>query len=682
MSHLRSGRLPFRPDIEGLRAVAVVLIVLFHAGVPGFGGGFVGVDVFYVISGFLITGLLVDEFGREGRISLPDFYARRARRILPAAALVLVATLVASKFVLAPLALPRVAGDAAASALYVANYRFAAQATQYMNVGAAPSPLLHYWSLAVEEQFYIVWPAVLFASLRRRRAALVVGVIGVASFGASWWLTRENQPWAFFSLPTRAWELLAGAALALSSARLARLPRRPAAVAGVAGIALIVTASVVLGPTTSFPGVWVLLPVAGTTLIVAAGLGDVDSSGVARRRGVGRALALPPAQLVGRLSYSVYLWHWPVLTLFATARGRALSGAEVGAGIVLTIAGASLAFRLVENPIRARAFFARRRAALVGGVALAVVVCLVAFAASQDASRRIGSEEATQLPAEPDISGGLPRSVPDDLVPPLDYAARDVAFEHLFQIGCISGPYGPIQPRTCSLGDSEARTRIVLFGDSHAANWSPAIEAAGARRGWRVTPLMMNLCPAADARTWLNANNRYHTECSAWRDAAFEFVEKVHPQLVIVANGSGYTRGPHMPRGPTTDEWRLGFNAALRRLKRSAERVVLFSDIPTPERDAPTCLSSHLSKVAECGEPVTDYDRQRLDAERKIAQSAGVGFVDTTGWACPDDLCYPIRGRVLVFTQQNHLTITYARALAGRLTTTIDGLLGADADRR
>jgi peptidoglycan/LPS O-acetylase OafA/YrhL len=222
------GRAPFRPDIEGLRAIAVLLVLAYHARIPGFTGGYIGVDVFYVVSGFLITGLIVRELQATGRVDLPAFYARRARRLLPAALVVIAVTVIASAIVLPPLRVPDVAGDAAAAALYVSNIRFAAQATDYLQAELDPSPLLHFWSLGVEEQFYLFWPALLFLVARRRfevrRLASVVAAVAVLSFvlGVAW--TSTDAPLAFFLLPARAWELAVGAGLALGTTRLARLP--------------------------------------------------------------------------------------------------------------------------------------------------------------------------------------------------------------------------------------------------------------------------------------------------------------------------------------------------------------------------------------------------------------------------------------------------------------------------
>jgi peptidoglycan/LPS O-acetylase OafA/YrhL len=266
----------FRPDLEGLRAVAVVLVLLYHADVPGFSGGYVGVDVFFVLSGFLITGLLLREVRRTGRVSLPNFYARRARRLLPASALVLLVTVIASVFMMPPLRVPDVSVDAAAAALYVSNMRFAFQATDYLQAEMAPSPILHFWSLGVEEQFYIFWPAIVLLVTRgggnaARRIGIVAGFIAAASFLLSLSLTQANQPWAFFSLPTRAWELGLGAFLAIGATQLTRIPARPAAAMAWVGLAMVALSGVVLSTGTPFPGVAALLPTMGSALVIAGG---------------------------------------------------------------------------------------------------------------------------------------------------------------------------------------------------------------------------------------------------------------------------------------------------------------------------------------------------------------------------------------------------------------------------
>ncbi len=286
-------------------------VLLFHIGLPHATGGFVGVDVFYVISGFLITGLLLREGEATGKVDLLRFYARRMRRLLPAALLVILATLAASVLIVSPLRLTEIAGDAAASALYVANFRFAFEAADYLAL-ELPSPLLHYWSLGVEEQFYLLWPLILLLATRllpSRLVGLFFVILAVASFGLSLYWTDASPSWAFFSPMTRAWELAAGALIAIGLLRLpARLSRITSPMAVLGGLALIVAAVILLDADTQFPGLAALLPVTGATLVIVGGLHGPTAPGRV-------LLSNPLSRYLGRISYSLYLWHWPLLVL-------------------------------------------------------------------------------------------------------------------------------------------------------------------------------------------------------------------------------------------------------------------------------------------------------------------------------------------------------------------------------
>ena len=339
----------FRPDIEGLRAVAVLLVLAYHARVPGWTGGYIGVDVFFVVSGFLITSMIVRELATTGRIDLVTFYARRARRLLPASLVVIALTVLASAIVLPPLRAMDVAGDGAAAALYVSNIRFVLQATDYLQSELDPSPLLHFWSLGVEEQFYLVWPALLMLAAGRganvRRIAIAIGVVALASFVLSLAWTASDAPLAFFLLPARAWELALGAGIALGAVRLARIPANVGTAGVAVGLGLILIGALTFDSFTVFPGWAVLLPVVGSGLVIVGGL----------RRPLGplsRLLAIRPMQWVGGISYSLYLWHWPLLVLPAAMVGGALPWyarlALVGVAVVLAWASK----RWIEDPIR------------------------------------------------------------------------------------------------------------------------------------------------------------------------------------------------------------------------------------------------------------------------------------------------------------------------------------------
>jgi len=366
-----------RPDLEGLRGVAVIGVVLFHLGAPWAAGGFVGVDAFFVLSGFLITGLILRERERTGRINLAAFYARRVRRILPAALATIMVTMGVATIVLAPLDIPNVALDGGAAALSVGNIRSAIDATDYFGP-STPSPFRHFWSLGVEEQFYLLWPALMILALggtgsRRRVALVIAGVVGV-SLAAAVWLTAVDQPWAFYSYPTRAWQLGLGGLLAVTAGWVARrssLILAPVAIVGLAGL---VAAFVFVDAGLPYPGIVALLPTVATAAVIAGG----DRKGPARW-----LLGLRPVRWFGRISYSLYLWHWPVLVLPVLALGRELSVPERLVLAAISIGIAALSWRWIEEPFR-RGWSptTSRRQTLLAGVGAMAICAAIAVGVS------------------------------------------------------------------------------------------------------------------------------------------------------------------------------------------------------------------------------------------------------------------------------------------------------------
>jgi len=375
-----TSRAQFRPDIEGLRAIAVGLVILLHAYHEPFTGGFVGVDVFFVISGFLITSLLLKEQKRAGRISISGFYARRVRRILPAATLVVVITLFATYHWLGFITGNLVANDAKWTAIFAANIHFGVVGTDYFGAQLPPSPLQHMWSLGVEEQFYLVWPGVflvlvLLARGAQHRKALAAALSAIIAVSLCWSViqTAVNQTWAYFSPLTRAWELALGALVAVLAPFIARTSMawmpHAAAFAGLTGIAL---AAVLFTSDTRYPGVAATLPVVGSALLIAAGCAN-------ERTIVGRALSVRPMQWFGARSYSLYLWHWPLLIIPAQYATTELSALETTGWVLLTVVASAITYRLVENPVRRSKLLARRtHLTLVMGVVLVGLTILVA----------------------------------------------------------------------------------------------------------------------------------------------------------------------------------------------------------------------------------------------------------------------------------------------------------------
>jgi peptidoglycan/LPS O-acetylase OafA/YrhL len=705
----------FRPDLEGLRGVAVLLVLLYHARAPLVRGGFIGVDVFFVLSGFLITGIIVRELMGTGRLSLSGFYARRARRLLPAAALVLVVTMFVSAIVLPPLRVPAVADDTISAALYVSNIRFAIQATDYLGSELAPSPVLHFWSLSVEEQFYIFWPTLLAVAagatfLRGRpdagirRLAAVLAAVLVGSLGLSIWLTSANQPWAFFSLPTRAWELALGGLLALPGA--ARwIPARAAAPAGWIGLALIVAAGLVLNTSVAFPGVVALVPTIGAALVIAAGLA-VKPAG-ASRYDAGRVLGLAPIRFLGLISYSLYLWHWPILALPEAVAGEALRWPVRLALVGLAIVAATATQRWVEDPIRHGRFIGlktRRSLAMAGVLSVAVVAMTASlgFAAgavssggpsvggdvtsvalpadptptpiASETAGPAGSppEGATPLPATPTPAATLPplaaAPVPADLAPPLEIAADDLPV--IYADDChLDVP--SVTPGDCVFGEAGSDVTVVLFGDSHAAQWFPALERLATERGWRLVSMTKSACTTADADIWNDIVKRTYDECSRWREAALGRMAAERPDLVVVSDSRGYKAmvdGVAVPIAKVRDRWDAASGRTLERLATLARHVVVIGDTPRAHADPPVCLSANLDDATACALPFSSAVKPDSTAgEAAVAAEAGAAFIDPTPWVCRTDPCPAVIGRLLVFRDQHHLTATYARALAERL---------------
>jgi peptidoglycan/LPS O-acetylase OafA/YrhL len=703
----------FRPDVEGLRAVAVVLVVAFHAGFGAVPGGYVGVDVFFVISGFLITSLLVDEVRATGSISIGGFYARRARRLLPAACLVLLVTVLATAAVLPPLDGAAVADDVRAAALFVANWHFAALETDYFASGGH-SPVVHFWSLSLEEQFYLVWPVLILLVAGRRRAArraarpaprdtdrrlwATLAPIGLVSLALSAATTRPAGPWAYFGTHTRAWELAAGAAVALSRPHLHRLTERKTAALGWAGLAAVLAAAVTLDDTTPVPGIALLVPVAGTAAIVAAGARS--------QRGVAVLLGRRPLAQLGRLSYSWYLWHWPCLELVRrvwappAVDDLPAPDAPVVArllAVLVSLGLAVLTFRYVERPARtAQLVLPVRRAlpaaaALVAAVVAASVLVLPANSLNAPGESEPASAalpDAALPPPSPSASLTTSHATPSTRAsaeplpaarPPLPLvlrmspaAARD---DQAPSRGCFAG-FGPTAaPAGCRFGDPNGARVVVLFGDSHAAHWFPALDAAARHQHWQLWFWAKSACGYADVREWLPSYRREYTECSAWRRSALDRIAALpRVDLVVVGRTISYlgqtldVGGMLLNRRAAAGVWSAGAARTFQRLSSGHSPVLLLRDIPRPGFDVPACLSAH-DDPAACSFPQSGHlhpDEQLLNAEESAVQRFGVQVVDLAPVVCPADPCNTVSpAGTILYRDQAHLTATFARESAG-----------------
>jgi peptidoglycan/LPS O-acetylase OafA/YrhL len=662
----------FRPDIEGLRAIAVLLVVAAHVGIPHLAGGFVGVDVFFVISGFLITSLLLREAERTGRISVPRFYARRAMRLLPAAAVVLVATLVAARFLLPLTRLGEFGKDALAATGYFANLRFAAIGTDYLRADQAPSPFQHFWSLAVEEQFYLVWPLLILAGAylwrRRRPLAAILAVLSLASFALSVTETARSAPWAYFGPHTRAWELGAGALLALAATRIRGNAGLGWAGLGWAGLGAVLAAAVLFDGSTPYPSWRALLPVAGAVALIAAG-----------GKGVGGLLGLRPMQTIGRLSYGWYLWHWPVLMMFPAARTWQKALLAAGA-----LGLAWLTYRFVENPLRQGRRSVGKSLGLGGAfsatVAAAAILLVLLPHGVESAGRR--ADLRTTLATAKDPAASLARTIaasrnmgalPANLTPKLKKASRDRP--RVWDNGCHTDTPVTVAPEGCVFGDPNGTETVVLFGDSHAAQWFPAMEAIATQRHWRLVELTKSSCTAADLPVWHDTLKRAYTECQAFHASALDRIARLRPSLVVI--GSSFNYRPAQPAADVAGQWRAAWDRTFGTLEATGARVAAIADTPYMGGPVPECLAepANAGKAGKCTRSLRSALRGPEQREVFLAYAGRprTTVINPITWFCTD-ACPPVVGNLLVYRDSNHMTTTYSAALAPLLGARLPAL--------
>jgi peptidoglycan/LPS O-acetylase OafA/YrhL len=720
----------FRPDIEGLRGIAVALVVLFHAGLLSqastqLTGGFIGVDLFFVVSGFLITGLLIRERERDGRISFSRFYARRVRRILPAAAVVLVVTFIAANAIVTLVDRPSVMEDGAAAALSVANIRFALT-TDYFNP-VSYSPFLHFWSLGVEEQFYFIWPALLAVvawKFPRPGAAVALTVVLVASFVASLIVTDAAPSSAFYLLPTRAWQLAAGGLLAIGAGSLDRFPgavRRVfgqlLAFAGWGALAALVTAALVIDSSTMpYPGMAALVPTVAGVLLIASGQ---------ERSGPGLLLRLPPVRFLGKISYSLYLWHWPILVL----GGFYLNGAAdltLTTGQAIALAGlavpvAAMSWFFIEEPFRRGRIPLPRPGRLVAvGVAVMLIVAAVGttfdFGAQSALAGLNGTADASPTAAATDQPTDEPTDQPTPTIvlptatltpgvtaspipavtpalspspnpgPPSSYAVAGLRpslgkvtkdYEQPWHDGCLGFDPATSPKSGCVYGNTSGKYTVVLLGDSHGSAIFPGVNQVAKAHGWKLVPYLKINCPFTDIRMIeFNRKNEY-TECETWNLNVVSKLNKNPPNLLIISESRWFY--------PVSGNDSAGADgAALARMIKkvpAATRVVILQDPPLPgiSDKAPTCLSANQSDYRKC-----NYSRSRGFSssmgtrEQAAAAATGAGLIDLTATICPGTGSCPIvQNGIIMWRDEQHLTATYATTLGPAIDIQLAAILSS-----
>ena len=700
----------FRADIQGLRAVAVIVVILDHLfGWPA--GGFIGVDVFFVISGYLITGLMLREHERTGQISWTGFYRRRIKRILPASTVTLLVTLVAAWFLYRAARFEEVASDAVWSLLFASNWHFAATGTDYLSGDAPPSPLQHFWSLSLEEQFYFVWPLLLIASLGivgrqfrvRGRSAnrflgAVVIIIGCSSFGWSIYETAFNPTWAYFSTFFRGWELAAGALLAVGADKLHRIPPVVRSLLLYVGLASIGASLFLINRISAFPGPWALLPIVGATLVIVAGIGGPPA--------LSWPLTNPVSVYVGKISYSMYLWHFPVIVLLASVIPQ--GSVDYILWVVLMIILLSVAsYHLIENPARSsswlepgnkrgnRTSHGRNRLRTAGyallcvwtsGTVVVVLLITTQAPATDLAARTAPVAQALELtdvtPAQAqltaDINTALNTADWPELTPSLDALGRPAMAPEWMTDGCLGGEQGAHpdpqeNTQRCVYGNPAATKTAVLLGDSIAISYLPGIRAALEPAGWAIKVVTLAQCSFAELSV-LKTDGSPNTDCNPFRQWSLDQVRAMHPDLVVLSE-SPNTLG-RLAGNPSFNAaislWSTGMTSSLTKLVENEDKVVVLAGPPgTGTRDLQKCDS--LSKPADCVSSPGGQWHQIVKAGVDVAAQAGVDYVNTEPWFCSANQCPAYVGTTTMFADAGHITAAYSQRLTPVLADVLIG---------
>ncbi|GAA1710434.1 acyltransferase family protein [Isoptericola hypogeus] len=662
----RGGR-TFLPEVQALRALAVSLVVAYHLRPDLLPGGYVGVDVFFVISGFLITGHMLREARSTGRLALARFWANRARRILPAALLVIAVTAVTATALVPVTGWRELTRQGVASVFYVQNWVLAADSVDYLAAENVATPFQHFWSLAVEEQFYLVWPLLLVGAMRVRWRApvharsagtpvtLVLVVFCAVVLASFVWsaFASARDPAAYFTTTTRLWELGLGGVLAVVHRDRSRFVGARSVLA-LGGLAAVVGSAWLLTDETAFPGTAALAPVLGTAAVIAAGrtAGPGSLTWLVDRRWV---------QWLGNSSYSLYLWHFPVVVCFLAWKGRPPSALEAVGLVAMMLLAAAASYRWVEQPLRA-ARWARAapwKVLTAAAVAMAVtgVVALVP-ALRSDAYDRAWRAAAAAVQVEPGSGfgadavrdGTAPAFVTEDPVIVPSLASLRTELSPVFT-RCSVGPEVPGTP-SCEFGDPDADRTLALVGDSHVRMLGTPLTAIAKERGWRVVTYLHNSCPfSLEPRDIPSGDS-----CVAANRATLDALLAEAPDVVVTS----YYTGSHFEDPDGAAE---GFADAWRPLVGAGVRVVAVEDAPRPRKDVVECVADHPDDPAECAVPRRDaLARHGLLAEA-AALAGGVDVVDLEDRYCGARSCPAVVGNVMVYRDDNHVTDTYARSL-------------------
>ncbi|WEV78888.1 acyltransferase family protein [Janibacter cremeus] len=685
-----------RKDIQGLRALAVTLVVLFHLWPDSLSGGYVGVDVFLVISGYLITTHLLKKPPRTSH-DLWAFWARRLRRLLPASLVVLATTAVATRLVAPSTAWEEISRQIIASTLYVQNWALASSSVDYMDAGAMSSPVQHFWSLSVEEQFYLLWPLLIFfvtwVVLRRRKrtgaagpvdaiagdlalvrlARTLIGAVVLLSLGISVWVTSVQPAAAYFITPTRMWELGLGGLIATVAATGARAPRGMAgALLAWAGIAAVLASAWWYTSATPFPGAAALVPVLGTAAVIVADSDHpLSPTALLRHR---------PVQWLGDVSYSVYLWHWPLIALLPYASGGDLGILDTMVVLAATLALAAVTkvhvedrFRFLRPQAPVRYSYQLSAAGMIAVAVLGSVGWTETEVRNEVAKKELAAVEQEETPClgAAALAKGACNVAPDgEVVPTPELAKKDKA--DIDEDECF--PEGRYDQRlSCSFGSGG--TKIALVGNSHARHWLPALRELGKEKGWTIDTYIISRCAATDAKQEFDTDKKSE-DCHDWGQWAQEETKGDVYDLVITSERQsapidGYSASDSGP--PATE----GYESYLSTWAEAGTNVLAIKDPTKPTFDVPECVAENPDDLEECSGSPEEWkvDPDPLVEAAKNLDHENVGHVSFDDLVCSSDRCRGVTGGVITYYDSSHLSATYVRTMAPYMAEPIEEAL-------
>lgn len=623
----------FRPDIEGLRAIAILLVIGAHFGVPGMSGGFIGVDVFFVISGYLITGLLVREHSETSSIHLLRFYANRFRRLFPALAAMLITSSVAAYFILPETQNIAQSKAAAMAAVWVSNVHFAFADVNYFAAETSTNIFLHTWSLGVEEQFYILWPLLILLAVRTftitrsdRAVWAMLSIVLAASLVGCLVIAQNHPVQAFYLMPTRAWQFSAGAMTWFIVSRKI-LPNRYNNPVALAGYLLLLAGLFLITQSTTYPGSLALLPTFATCALLWSGSNSTSLSG--------KVLSLKPLQKIGQVSYSWYLWHWPVLILgeyLITIKGDALkSFLAISFSLLIAI----ITHYLIENPIR---YGQAKQVKPVWqvGVTIAAMILLNSQLLKWNTLTEDTLASQTNRYAE---------------------ARFDLPF--FYRDGCDDW-YQSDQLKPCIYGSESAPKTAVLMGDSIGAQWFPALTRMFDPAVWKIVVLTKSACPMVDEPKFYKRIDRDYTECSVWRNKAISWLGQQKPDIIFLGSAASSSF--------TEQQITAGTLRILKELSPNVAEIYLIEANPILGFNGPECLMQYQrSRPGKCSISVTgkgQYARVANTLKSTVSKYENTHWLETATFVCPENNCKAERDGVVVFRDSQHLTASFTATAA------------------